>query len=279
MGKEKRIHHQNRCQWTTLLRSFSSERGNNQQVFPPPWSEFSCGHPRTSKAVRGCRSIRLTEQHQLPLRSLSTEVHFHCLTNFCVCLKHTLCLGKGLSFPFGGPNIFDHVDSSLLDRDCSVQQEPPWVLYISVYSRDEEKERRDIVPNSDAQCTSTNGLSKGTFCQSWPTTTGWLPLLFVTFLFSCVWIRWSRTYCWGSRVTSPSYRCTDLPLCVGCECLGINVCMCVNMCVCAWGETVCMFMGVCRCACKHKLERAYLCMHACSRVRMPLLRVCVCAFL
>lgn len=103
MGKEKRIHHRNRCQWTTLLRSFSSERGNNQQVFPPPWSEFCCGHPQTSKAVRGCRSIRLTEQHQLPLRSLSTEVHFHCLMNFCVCLKHTLCLGKGLSFPFGDP--------------------------------------------------------------------------------------------------------------------------------------------------------------------------------
>lgn len=40
-----------------------------------------------------------------------------------------------------------------------------------------------------------------------------------------------------------------------------------------------MFMGVCvcRCVCVNIiLERAYLCMHACSSVRMPLLRVCVC---
>lgn len=30
-------------------------------------------------------------------------------------------------------------------------------------------------------------------------------------------------------------------------------------------------------ACKHKSERAYLCMHVCCSVRMPPLRVCVCA--
>lgn len=38
------------------------------------------------------------------------KVLFHCLKNICVCLKHTLCLWKGLSFPFWGADLFDHVN-------------------------------------------------------------------------------------------------------------------------------------------------------------------------
>ncbi len=58
-------------------------------------------------------------------------------------------------------------------------------------------------------------------------------------------------------------------------------------CVRAWGHVcvrafvyVCMYVTECVArVCTCELERAYLCMHVCSSVRMPLLRVCACAFL
>lgn len=51
------------------------------------------------------------------------------------------------------------------------------------------------------------------------------------------------------------------------------------MCVCAF-VYVCMYVTECVAhVCTRKLERAYLCMHVCSSVCMPLLRVCGCAFL
>ncbi len=80
-----------------------------------------------------------------------------------------------------------------------------------------------------------------------------------------------------------SHRCTDLPLCVGWACVDVGVCVWGHVCVCVCA-CVCVYLSmyVTECVahvCTRKLERAYLCMHVCSSVCMPLLRVCTCAFL
>lgn len=155
---------------------FPNQRGNPCSicVFLSPLSEFRCGHAQTSRAVQGCLRIRLAEQTP---ESPSTKVLFHCLKNICVCLKHTLCLWKGSSFPFGElicltKSTLSGLSSSLVHRNRSVQQEPPWMLYIAVYGGHKEKARDVTLCQTLTPRGPVRKNFKGTFCRSLQTMTG-----------------------------------------------------------------------------------------------------------
>lgn len=75
-------------------------------VFLSPSSEFCHGHSKEQfKAAKAS-----VWQSSIVPESPSTKVLFHCLKIICVCLKHTLCLWKGLSFHFGESDMFDNVN-------------------------------------------------------------------------------------------------------------------------------------------------------------------------
>lgn len=166
----------------------------------------------------------------------------------------------------------------------SHQWKPP-VLYVSVYSRDKGRRERKVLCQTLTHSGPVQEDFKRKFLSTftddidWPTHSAVCNFYFLVFL-----IRWSCTYCWESWVMSLSRRCTDLPLRVGWAHVGVYA----DVCVAVGGWRVLARVCLCTCACMwqnvwlvctRKLERAYLCMHVCSSVRMPLLRVCVWAFL
>ena len=215
-----------------------------------------CGHAQKVKSSSRLPEHRTGRAATLPVNTSSFSLPQE---NTCV----SGALWKGSSFPFLGSKLMDRVifQRFLINSKKNIRTHPSNKSNHRYCTRpctvEKDWERRDIVPNFDTSCAPVLWAFKGTFCQSLQTMTGWLPLLFVTFTFLC-WSGENITYCWGSWVTSPSHRCTDLPLCVCWACVGVWTRVCVCVCVCGCG---CVWPYVWpMCVHVNLSERIYACM-------------------
>lgn len=182
-------HRHDGCQWTPLFCPFPSRRGNPTVFvfFSLHQMNFVVDKLQRQEQFKDARASDW--QNSNAPKSLSTKVLFHCLKNIRVCLKHIPCLWKGLSFPFGElicltMSTFSGFSSSLVHKNWSIWQEPPWLLHILVYSRDEEKERDMTLCQTLTPRGPVLKDFKGTFCRSLQTMT---PSAVCNFYFLVFW--------------------------------------------------------------------------------------------